>query len=589
MPFKILWPLDFLVCSSPSYPRCRVSICFFFSVPSRLFFSIIFLVSSVLLLFFVFFIILCFYFHFIFHFISLSSVLFMIFNFVFPPSLFLFAPPTSRLCPSQVKSQQVSSPFSPSSAYGSSTSSLLSPPHSSLKSPPSPSSSSPAAASTTSVIGRPTSITSQFASPSIIGRPTPGGGAGQATPSWGTPGGASSSSGINNSFSSTTSTTSAAFPPLTDFTDDPFKDYRYEDPFNIVDPFSDDDLPLPARTNPDGGSSHFDPFVESGRSSAGIPATTLPSRGGGGGGGGMTQSLSHSSSFLTETDMFSNDPFFSSPAKSQPAAKSGRTSAPPLSTSKSLSSFTTDPFFSQTSTNGGGFQRSDDPFKSTTGAATTVNNGFAGDPFSFSTNNQSNNTSSNNSSTVNKFADSFSNSSASVSNKFADDNFSSSGNQFGDDNFTGFADSFSTSTVSNQFGDDNFSGTKKFTPSFNTPSLNTMFSGDQASETARFPTSLNTKFTVGNPQAASLFNSESARFPTSSSMSTKPSITSSSKLNGGGSGELPSEDEQMKWAALESLKLESEQKRKESQERADLELAMKLSQEQGADSFPVNW
>uniref|UniRef100_A0A8D8Y5I4 Uncharacterized protein n=1 Tax=Cacopsylla melanoneura TaxID=428564 RepID=A0A8D8Y5I4_9HEMI len=100
MPFKILWPLDFLVCSSPSYPRCRVSICFFFSVPSRLFFSIIFLVSSVLLLFLFVFIILCFYFHFIFHFVSLSSsVLFMIFNFVFPPSLFLFAPPTSRLCP----------------------------------------------------------------------------------------------------------------------------------------------------------------------------------------------------------------------------------------------------------------------------------------------------------------------------------------------------------------------------------------------------------------------------------------------------------------------------------------------------------
>uniref|UniRef100_A0A8D8QW53 Epidermal growth factor receptor substrate 15-like 1 n=1 Tax=Cacopsylla melanoneura TaxID=428564 RepID=A0A8D8QW53_9HEMI len=61
----------------------------------------------------------------------------------------------------KVKSQQVSSPFSPTSAYGSSTSSLLSPPHSSLKSPPSPSSSSPAAASTTSVIGCPTSITSQ--------------------------------------------------------------------------------------------------------------------------------------------------------------------------------------------------------------------------------------------------------------------------------------------------------------------------------------------------------------------------------------------------------------------------------------------
>lgn len=27
----------------------------------------------------------------------------------------------------------------------------------------------------------------------------------------------------------------------TDFSDDPFKDYRYEDPFNIKDPFADDD------------------------------------------------------------------------------------------------------------------------------------------------------------------------------------------------------------------------------------------------------------------------------------------------------------------------------------------------------------
>lgn len=27
----------------------------------------------------------------------------------------------------------------------------------------------------------------------------------------------------------------------TDFKDDPFKDYRYEDPFNIKDPFTDDD------------------------------------------------------------------------------------------------------------------------------------------------------------------------------------------------------------------------------------------------------------------------------------------------------------------------------------------------------------
>lgn len=27
----------------------------------------------------------------------------------------------------------------------------------------------------------------------------------------------------------------------TDFKDDPFKDYRYEDPFSIKDPFADDD------------------------------------------------------------------------------------------------------------------------------------------------------------------------------------------------------------------------------------------------------------------------------------------------------------------------------------------------------------
>lgn len=28
----------------------------------------------------------------------------------------------------------------------------------------------------------------------------------------------------------------------TDFADDPFKDYRYEDPFSIKDPFADDTL-----------------------------------------------------------------------------------------------------------------------------------------------------------------------------------------------------------------------------------------------------------------------------------------------------------------------------------------------------------
>ncbi|XP_065088849.1 epidermal growth factor receptor substrate 15-like 1 isoform X2 [Ochlerotatus camptorhynchus] len=38
-------------------------------------------------------------------------------------------------------------------------------------------------------------------------------------------------------------------PTAVDFTDDPFKDYRYEDPFNIVDPFGDDD-----------GASSEDPF-----------------------------------------------------------------------------------------------------------------------------------------------------------------------------------------------------------------------------------------------------------------------------------------------------------------------------------------
>lgn len=34
-------------------------------------------------------------------------------------------------------------------------------------------------------------------------------------------------------------TTAAAAP--TDFAEDPFKDYRYEDPFNIKDPFGEDD------------------------------------------------------------------------------------------------------------------------------------------------------------------------------------------------------------------------------------------------------------------------------------------------------------------------------------------------------------
>lgn len=42
-----------------------------------------------------------------------------------------------------------------------------------------------------------------------------------------------------------TTTTTAAVPPVingpTDFSDDPFKDYRYEDPFSIKDPFDDEE------------------------------------------------------------------------------------------------------------------------------------------------------------------------------------------------------------------------------------------------------------------------------------------------------------------------------------------------------------
>ncbi|XP_046744353.1 epidermal growth factor receptor substrate 15-like 1 isoform X1 [Diprion similis] len=37
-----------------------------------------------------------------------------------------------------------------------------------------------------------------------------------------------------------TTTTSASAPKLPDFTEDPFRDYRYEDPFNITDPFQDE-------------------------------------------------------------------------------------------------------------------------------------------------------------------------------------------------------------------------------------------------------------------------------------------------------------------------------------------------------------
>lgn len=40
---------------------------------------------------------------------------------------------------------------------------------------------------------------------------------------------------------STIKSTSSIITGPTDFKDDPFKNYRYEDPFNIKDPFDDDD------------------------------------------------------------------------------------------------------------------------------------------------------------------------------------------------------------------------------------------------------------------------------------------------------------------------------------------------------------
>lgn len=45
--------------------------------------------------------------------------------------------------------------------------------------------------------------------------------------------------------------------PKLDFTEDPFRDYRYEDPFNIVDPFDDvDEAPAPPRST----NVKLDPF-----------------------------------------------------------------------------------------------------------------------------------------------------------------------------------------------------------------------------------------------------------------------------------------------------------------------------------------
>jgi len=47
-------------------------------------------------------------------------------------------------------------------------------------------------------------------------------------------------------------------PKLSDFTEDPFRDYRYEDPFNITDPFADETEDLNANKNR--GMDKTDPF-----------------------------------------------------------------------------------------------------------------------------------------------------------------------------------------------------------------------------------------------------------------------------------------------------------------------------------------
>jgi len=47
-------------------------------------------------------------------------------------------------------------------------------------------------------------------------------------------------------------------PKLSDFTEDPFRDYRYEDPFNITDPFADETENLNANKNR--GMDKTDPF-----------------------------------------------------------------------------------------------------------------------------------------------------------------------------------------------------------------------------------------------------------------------------------------------------------------------------------------
>lgn len=61
-------------------------------------------------------------------------------------------------------------------------------------------------------------------------------------------------------------------PKLSDFTEDPFRDYRYEDPFNITDPFADETEDLNA--NKSKGTDKTDPFGFETRSAVSIKNTS---------------------------------------------------------------------------------------------------------------------------------------------------------------------------------------------------------------------------------------------------------------------------------------------------------------------------
>lgn len=51
-------------------------------------------------------------------------------------------------------------------------------------------------------------------------------------------------SAMASNTSSTSDTNSGGGNPSTDFSDDPFKNYRYEDVFNIEDPFSEESVTI---------------------------------------------------------------------------------------------------------------------------------------------------------------------------------------------------------------------------------------------------------------------------------------------------------------------------------------------------------